>query len=290
MNIGMRNGGMAVARHRSLKALPWPGKLLPVSTLLAAALLAACGSSPTGRTQLKLLPEDQVAQMGETAYAQMRKEQPVETGTPTSRYIECVARAVTAVVPVPEGGRAWDVTTFQGDQVNAFALPGGNIGVYAGLLRAARTPAQLATVIGHEIAHVQAEHANARLSTQYATEAGLSVIQALGQGTPLQSRQAMALLGLGAQVGVLLPFTRAQESEADVLGLRYMAQAGFEPEAALQLWRNMAQAGGPATPAFLSTHPSDERRLQTLQDHLPQAREQYRQARARGRQPDCRAP
>ena len=261
-----------------------------VATAVLAVLAAGCSTSPTGRTQLKLFPSEQVAQMGESAYEQMRRTEPVVGDTPASRYVECVARAVTAVVPAPRGGGRWEVTVFRGDQVNAFALPGGNIGVYTGLLRAARTPAQVAAVVGHEIGHVQAEHANARLSTQYATDAGLSLIQVLGRGTALEGQNAMALLGLGAQVGLLLPFSRAQEREADLLGLEYMAQAAFDPEAAIELWRNMGEVAGAGGPAFLSTHPSGNDRISALRDALPQAREQFRQAREQGRHPQCNPP
>lgn len=261
-----------------------------VVVALVAALAAGCETTPTGRTQLQLFPDSQVAQMGDAAFAQLRRTERTVTGTSSSRFVQCVARAVTAVVPPPVGGGTWDVTVFEDDAVNAFALPGGHIGVNTGLLRAARTPAQLAAVIGHEVAHVQAEHSNARLSTQFATDAGLALVQALGQGTAVESRQAMALLGLGAQVGVLLPFGRAQETEADELGLRYMADAGFDPAAAPQLWRQMAQAGGASGPALLSTHPTNEQRIDALQDALPQAQVRYRQARAAGRRPGCERP
>lgn len=270
------------------------GRWISARALLAGAaaglMLASCATSPTGRHQLKLLPGDQVAQMGDAAYAQMRKKEPTVRDQPVSRYIECVARAVTGVVGAPEGGGDWQITVFQGDDVNAFALPGGNIGVYTGLLRAARSPDQLAAVIGHEIAHVQAEHPNARISAQYATDAGLSLIEALAGGSALESRPAMALLGLGAQVGLLLPFSRSQESEADVLGLSYVAQAGFDPRAAVELWQNMAKAGGGGGPAFLSTHPTDEKRIKTLQDNMPPALQLYQQAQASGRRPVCAAP
>ncbi|HYN00664.1 MAG TPA: M48 family metallopeptidase, partial [Aestuariivirgaceae bacterium] len=218
-----------------------------VAGLAVITLLGACETTPTGRRQLQFLPSDQVAQMGETAFTQMRQKEPVANNA-QSKYIECVARAVTAVVPVPEGGKSWDITVFQGDQVNAFALPGGNIGVYTGLLKAARTPAQLAAVIGHEISHVQAEHANARLSTQYAADAGLALVAVLADGKAAGNRQVLALLGVGAQVGILLPFSRSQESEADVLGLSYMAKAGFDPRAAVELWQNMEKVGGGGGP------------------------------------------
>lgn len=259
-------------------------------SIVTALFLSACGTSPTGRHQLLLFPEAQVARMGETAYTQMRQKEPIVENSPLSRYVTCVANAVTAVVPAPEGGGNWEVTVFQGNDINAFALPGGKIGVYAGLLQAAQTPAQLAAVIGHEIAHVQAHHANARLSAQYATETGLALIQALGEGTAAEGRQAMALLGLGVQVGVLLPFSRSQETEADILGLRYMAQAGFDPNAAVTLWQNMARLSGPRPPALLSTHPAGEQRIRTLSENTPQVLPLYRQAQAAGRSPACRPP
>lgn len=272
---------------RTMTRFPFAHRTL--AGLAALLLVAACTTSPTGKRQLKLLPSGQVAEMGDAAYAQMRQKEAVVRDQPVSRYIECVARAVTAAVGAPEGGGNWEVTTFKGDDVNAFALPGGNIGIYTGLLKAAQTPDQLAAVIGHEIAHVQAEHPNARLSAQYATDAGLSIIQALGQGSVGEGSQAMALLGLGAQVGVLLPFSRGQESEADVLGLRYLAEAGFNPQAAVELWQNMAKVSGGGGPSFLSTHPSGEQRIKTLQENMPQALQLYQQAQARGRRPNCPA-
>jgi predicted Zn-dependent protease len=255
---------------------------------IAAVAVVACATTPTGRRQLQFFPDEQVAQMGVAAYAQMRKqEKVVAESEPVSRYVGCVANAVTAVVPSPKGGGKWEVTVFAGDQVNAFALPGGKIGIYTGLLKAAQTPAQLAAVVGHEIAHVQAEHANARLSTQFATEAGVALVAAVNQGRGGDGRAAMALLGLGAQVGILLPFSRSQESEADVLGLRYVAEAGFDPQASVELWQNMGKVGGGGAPTFLSTHPSGEQRIKDLRAAMPQALETYNKARAAGRAPSC---
>jgi len=255
---------------------------------VALTLLGACETTQTGRQQLQFLPDEQVAKMGEAAYAEMRKKEPIAPDDAVTRYVECVARAVTAVVPKPKDGKNWDVTVFEADQVNAFALPGGNIGVYKGMLKAARTPAQLAAVIGHEISHVQAEHANARLSTQYAADAGLTLLAVLAGKKEGDNRQAMALLGLGVQVGVLLPFNRAQESEADVLGLQYMAKAGFDPRGAVELWQNMEKIGGAKPPPFLSTHPADEKRIKTLNENMPQALQLYNEAQAAGRKPTCR--
>lgn len=272
MSMGLRS-------ERFMAALA----LLAGATVLV--FLSACETTPTGRRQLQLFPSDQMSQMGATAYSQIKKETPVlSTSQPLSRYIECVTDAVTAVVGAPAGGGKWNVSVFRSEQVNAFALPGGNIGVNTGLLKAATTPDQLAAVIGHEIAHVQAEHPNARLSAQYATDAGLSLIQLLSQGTRFEGQQVMALLGVGGQVGVMLPFSRSQESEADILGLRYMAQAGFDPRAAVALWQNMGKVGGGGGPGFLSTHPSGEQRIATLQQNMAQAVALYQQAQ---RRPDC---
>jgi predicted Zn-dependent protease len=254
-----------------------------------ALMLYACQTTPTGRHQLNLFPGEEVAKMGQTAFAQMKQKTPPAKGDPASKYIECVAQSVVQVVQRPRGGGQWDVSVFADDQVNAFALPGGGIGVYTGILKAAQTPDQLAAVIGHEIAHVQAEHANARLSTQYATEAGLGLIQAIaGGGSGGEGNNVMALLGLGAQVGILLPFSRAQESEADIIGLEYMARAGYDPRQAVTLWQNMAKVGGSGPPAFLSTHPSSEQRMETLSEHTPKALKLYQQAQ--GRKPNCKPP
>lgn len=256
--------------------------LRTVPAFVAATLLLGCGHTPTGRHQLQFFPADQVAKMGQTAFVQMKQQTPVAQGDATSRYVACVAQSITAVVPKPQGGGKWDITVFKDDQVNAFALPGGGIGVYMGLLKAARTPDQLAAVIGHEIGHVQASHANARLSTQYATEAGLSLIQSLAGKNPEESRNIMALLGMGAQVGILLPFSRADESEADLLGMQYMAQAGYDPREAIALWQNMQQIGGARPPTWLSTHPSSEQRIANLRAQMPQALKLYQPSRKPG--------
>lgn len=261
-------------------------------SFLSLSLLAACETSPTGRSQLEFFPAEQMAQMGTTAYEKIKQETPASQDPQINRYVQCVANAVTAVAPPPPSKAKWEVTVFKADQtVNAFALPGGNIGVYTGLLKVTENPAQLAAVIGHEIGHVIAEHGNARLSTQYATQTGLQLIQALAGTTGgVTNQQLMALLGLGAQVGIMLPFSRAQESEADLLGLRYMAQAGFDPHQSIQLWQNMAQAGGPAPPELLSTHPSDQSRIHDLKQHLPNVTGFYQEALAQSRQPKCSPP
>jgi predicted Zn-dependent protease len=142
-------------------------------------------------------------------------------------------------------------------------------------------------VIGHEVAHVQANHANARISTAYATQAGLALAQVLAGTGSTEKQQLMGLLGVGAQVGVLLPYGRSQESEADILGLEYMARAGFDPRQSIDLWQNMARASRGQPPEFLSTHPSHNTRIEQLNAQMSKALALYEQARARGQGARC---
>jgi predicted Zn-dependent protease len=252
--------------------------------LLMAAAVAECAVTPTGRRQLILVSDTQVDQMGVTAYREMQKDVPRSRSTKVNAYVECVARAVSAEVKVGNVPSSWEVTVFDEKDVNAFALPGGKIGVYTGLLDVASNQDQLATVIGHEIAHVLARHSAERVSTAMATQTGLAAIQASGV---VPSPQMMGLLGLGAQVGVELPFGRTQESEADAMGLELMARAGFDPGASVALWQRMAKAGGQKPPELLSTHPADETRIDDLRADLPAAMKLYEQARAQGKNPRC---
>lgn len=251
---------------------------------LALALVVACSTTPTGRTQLTLFPPAEIDAMGDASYAQMKEETPVLAEGEVTEYVRCVARPLLAQV-----SGDWEITVFHQDQVNAFALPGNNIGIYTGLLGVAGNQHQLAAVIGHEIAHVLAEHANARMSTAFATQAGLDLLGAVsGSRESFLGRQVMAALGVGAQVGIILPFTRGQETEADLIGLEMMADAGYDPREAVQLWRNMAaNAGGQQPPEFLSTHPASDTRIRRLEEAMPEALERYRRARDAGRRPAC---
>lgn len=251
----------------------------------STAVLVACATSPLGRKQLAFFPDEQLNEMGAAAYAQTKQETPSSTNAVQNRYVTCVARAVTA--EVTNGPKQWEVTVFEKDEANAFALPGGKIGVYTGLLKVAKTQDQLATVIGHEVAHVLARHGNERVSTTYATQTGLQLVEVLAGGASKDKENLMALLGLGAQVGVILPFSRTQESEADLLGLDLVAKSGFDPRASVELWKNMS-AGGDGGPAFLSTHPASSSRIKDLQNRMPKVMPLYEQARAQGKVPKCR--
>lgn len=260
------------------------GMTRSILTVFIVFVVAACTSSPTGRPQLQLFPDDQMAEMGVAAFQEIKQKTPSSRDRSVNQYVECVADAITRVV-APDTD--WEVTVFQDDSANAFALPGGKIGVHTGLLKVAVNQHQLAAVIGHEIAHVKAEHSNARLSAAQVSQTGLVLVQVLtGTTTPAKS-QLMGLLGLGVQYGVLMPYGRSQESEADILGLEYMARAGFDPRESVELWQNMAKQSGQQPPEFLSTHPSHGTRIDELQVNMPQALDLYQQARARGRTPNC---
>ncbi len=258
----------------------------PLAIAMVGLTLAACSTSPLGRNQLALFSNDELEQMGQQSFTQYQEELP-EVGGATHDYVQCVAGAITAEVPADTQVDDWEVKVFDDDSANAFALPGGYIGVNSGLLDITENQDQLAAVIGHEVAHVLANHANERVSTQAATQTGLSILQSAAGLEGAAGEQLMGLLGAGAQYGVILPFSRKQESEADKVGLDLMAEAGFNPSASIDLWQNMASQSQGAPPEWLSTHPSNQSRIQGLQDRLDEATPLYEQARANGKRPNC---
>jgi predicted Zn-dependent protease len=240
---------------------------LKLSTVVTTLAIAACSASPTGRNQLLLFSDSDMSSLGAQSFDQMKKDQKVSTDKKTNAYVQCVTRAITKHVPPQPGFNQWEVVVFDSEQVNAFALPGGKIGVYTGLLDVAVNQDQLATVIGHEIAHVLADHSNERLSQSQIANAGLQITNlALGSSEYSQyTGVTMAALGLGVQYGVLMPYGRTQESEADIVGLELMAKSGFDPNQSVDLWKNMAKAsGGQQPPELLSTHPSHSTRIEDL--------------------------
>lgn len=253
--------------------------------LLTAAVLVACATSPTGRSQLIIIPDSEMNQMGTQAFQQIQKEQDVADNRRVQRYVECVAREITAELPGEWAKTEWEVVVFEDESANAFALPGGKIGVHTGLLDVARNQDQLATVVGHEIGHVISRHGAERVSQQFAAGTAMQLVSAyIGEDSSNSSKLALALLGLGTQVGVLLPYSRIQESEADVIGLDLMARAGFDPRQSVNLWQNMAAEGGARPPEFLSTHPAPESRIQELRNKMPGAMDVYRRTSNR---PSC---
>lgn len=239
------------------------------SALIAAASLTACTSSPTGRNQLLMFSDSEMSTLGARSFEQMKAEIPINNDPRVNQYVQCVAKAITDTIPPQASFKEWEVVVFESNQVNAFALPGGKIGVYTGLLKVAVNQDQLATVIGHEVAHVLAEHSNERLSQSQLANAGLQLANvAIGASEYKQYQQiTMAALGVGVQYGVILPYGRTQESEADIVGLEYMAKAGFDPRQSVELWKNMARASnGSQPPELLSTHPSHTTRIRDLQE------------------------
>lgn len=264
-----------------------------LATALAGAIALGCATSLTGRQQLLLYPESQMAQMGAAAFTDMQSKTPRSSSSTKVTYVRCVANAITQVVP-PEQMQAvavtgWEVELFEDETANAFALPGGKIGVHTGLLDVAVTPGQLAAVLGHEVGHVLDRHSNARVSQQSIAQTGMQLGSVLlGADTP-QKQGLMAALGLGVEYGLLMPYGRDQESDADQIGLELMARAGFDPNESVRLWENMARAaGGAAPPEFMSTHPSSTTRIARLQASIPNVMPLYQQAQAAGRRPNCR--
>ncbi len=277
--IGTR--GLAVGRlfQDLAMRLRWPAALVGL-------VAAACATSPLGRQRLLLFPQAEISQLGAASFDKMKREVPLARDPMLESRVRCVAGAIVARL---EGGdlRGWEIVVFRDDSPNAFALPGGKIGVNSGLFSVASNQDQLATVLGHEVAHVVAQHANERVSTAFAAESGLQLAQAISGAPGAEQSQLLALLGLGAQVGILLPYGREQEREADLIGLDLMADAGFDPRESIALWQNMAKAGGGQPPEFLSTHPSHGTRIQGLVERMPEALGRADAAQRRGARPAC---
>lgn len=224
-------------------------------------------------------------------FAQMKASMPLTTDRETIDYIACVANAVVSELEPPHSDLAWEMAIFDNEAVNAFAMPGGKIGVMVGILKAAQNQDQLAAVIGHEIAHVTADHAKERASRGTVSNVGIQVAAVLlGGGHQGATYTAYEALNQGAAFGIMLPFSRKQESEADVIGLEYMAKAGFDPRAAVPLWQNMNDEAGEEPAEFISTHPSSEKRIDSLVSQWVAALPYYNQAMQEGRVPNCIPP
>lgn len=249
----------------------------PLRRLAAASALcvtvAACTNAPvTGRQQLILLPEGQAQQMGVEAYQQIKTEKGISNDPRYTGPVAEIGRRIAEVSGQP--GLTWEFTVIEDEEPNAFALPGGKVGVNTGLFKVAKDKDQLAAVMAHEVAHAIARHSAERVSRQAIVQFGQ---QAIGSQYP-----GMAdILAQASTLGLVLPFTRAQESEADHIGLMLMAKAGYDPRAAVQLWRNFEAAGGARPPEFLSTHPSPGSRIGNLNAIMPAALDEYGRSRYR---------
>ncbi len=257
-----------------------------------ALLLVACATttSPTGRRQVVGgVSQQQLDKLGAEAFAETKAKEKISSNSRQNAYVNCVVNALVAQLPTQWHATRWETAVFVDDEPNAFALPGGKVGVNTGIFKVATNQDQLAAVIGHEIGHVVSRHHEERITRQLGAQTGLSVLGALA-GATYGSGAATAvdqLGGMTAQTLFLLPGSRVQESEADVVGQRLMAQAGFDPREAVQLWRNMMAAGGSRSPQWLSTHPDPSSRIGELQRDAPTLLPVYQQARAAGRMPRC---
>ena len=231
--------------------------------LAIAFLVEGCSTTPTGRSQLKLVSSSQMAAMGDNSFSEIQKKKSVSYDQKLNQQVLCVTNALLPAMG--EDPAAWDVKVFNDNEPNAFALPGNNIGVHTGILKLVENQHQLAAIIGHEIGHVKADHGNERVSQGLVVQAGMiGASIALGNDSKTDS-YILGAIGVGAQFGILLPFSRRHESEADYLGLRYMARAGFDPREAASFWRVMKRhTGGRSGPELLSTHPSPDTRIKDL--------------------------
>lgn len=259
------------ASHTHLRLAP---------TCLLAVALASCTTVPeTGRRQLNLLSPGEEMQLGLTSFDKMKKETPISKDPAANALVQKVGKRIAAVAPLPNA--QWEFVVFESKEANAFCLPGGKVGVYTGLLPITKDEAGLATVIGHEVGHAVARHGGERMSQELLRQTGASVLAAgLSSADPRAQAALTTVYGLGTQLGIMLPYSRAHESEADHLGLIYMARAGYDPEAAVGFWQRFVeytrQAGSGGTPLIFRTHPADEQRIKQIKDWLPRAKQEYK--------------
>jgi predicted Zn-dependent protease len=256
---------------------------------LVCLLLISCQTVPvTGRTQLQIVPSGQILAMSSEAYRDFLSEQEVIRGTAEARMVNRVGERIRLAVEryLDEEGLShelseyrWEFNLVMSDDVNAWAMPGGKVVIYSGMLPVAQDETGLAVVMSHEIAHVVAKHGNERMSQALLTQmGGMAFAVALSERPQQTQGLFMAAYGLGTQVGILLPYSRLQESEADHLGLIFMAMAGYDPRAAVPFWERMAMEGKQAAvPAFLSTHPPSDARIANIRALLHEAMKYYEQ-------------
>ena len=250
--------------------------LFPAGLLLLALVLVACAKAPiTNRTQFIILPQAFEMQLGASAYLNMLATEKISPDKHYARAVTRVGRRIAAVSHTPN--LRWQYTVFDNDkQVNAFALPGGKIGVYTGMMPVAKTDAGLATVMAHEVAHATARHGGERMSLGILLQMGSAALaSAMKKKDKKTTGRVLAAYGVGTALVVALPFSRKQEGEADRIGLIYMAKAGYDPREAVSFWERMGAVGRGAPPEFLSTHPGYRTRIKNLRKWMPEAMEYY---------------
>jgi len=256
--------------------------------LFMSLFLSSCSTVPiTGRKQLDLIPDNQMLSMSFSQYDQFLKDNKESTNRRDINLVNKVGRKIADAVEKyfteknlssQLDGYKWEFHVIDSKQVNAWCMPGGKVVVYTGILPLTKNEAGLAVVLAHEIAHAVAKHGNERMSQALLTQLGGVALSQAIKNKPQETQNIfMAAFGVGAQLGVLLPFSRTQESEADHLGLIFMAIAGYNPNEALNFWQRMAEAQkGNAPPEFLSDHPSDQSRIEDIKNEMPEAMTYYR--------------
>jgi predicted Zn-dependent protease len=252
------------------------------SVWLLLLALAACTTVPeTGRRQFNILSPSEEMQLGLSSFAQLKKEVPLSKDGAGTALVQKVGRRVAAVANLPDA--QWEFVLFESPEANAFCLPGGKVGVYSGILPITQDEAGLATVIGHEVAHAVARHGAERVSEALLWQTGGSLVNAGFNTSSPETQTAVATAyGLGTTLARELPHSRKQESEADYIGLLYLARAGYDPEESVKFWERFAEVNrraGDRTPWFLRTHPLDAKRIAQLQQWMPEAKAQFRPAK-----------
>lgn len=258
-----------------------------VFSILALLAISACSTVPlTGRKQVNLLPESEMIAMGFSSYSEFKKEATISSSSPNRQMVSQVGTKISGSVSnyFMENnlssrleGYEWEFTLFADNTPNAWAMPGGKVAIYEGILPFTKTPEGLAVVIGHEIAHIVARHGNERMSHQLVVQLGGVALNEAIKDKPEETKGIFnAVYGLGSQVGAILPYSREHEKEADKLGLIFMAMAGYDPGAAIEFWERMASTPGQKPPEFLSTHPSDATRIADMKKYIPEAMKFYK--------------
>jgi len=256
---------------------------ITASLIALVSIIVACSTVPiTGRKQINLFPSSQMAEMGLTNYQAFLKEAKLSTNKEQTALVKKVGAKISAAVEqyMNDNGLGsqladfkWEFNLVEDDTPNAWCMPGGKVVFYTGILPFTKTEEGMAVVMGHEIAHAIARHGNERMSQQMGVQAVAAGLQVALSEKPEQTQQIyMGAFGLGAQFGMMLPFSRKHETEADQMGLVFMAMAGYDPAYAVEFWTRMAQSGGQKPPEFMSTHPSDGTRISNIKSFLPKAR------------------
>lgn len=243
---------------------------------MLTAFMGSCVTIPeTGQRTLLLTSEAQEKSLGAEGYQEVLKKETISKDMRLNLILQRVGKRISRQANKPDYN--WEFTLIESDQQNAWCMPGGKVAFYTGILPALQNEAGMAAVMGHEVAHATLRHSGQRISQQQALGIGMS-IASLSFANSDNQDLLMGLLGAGATVGILLPYSRSHETEADTVGIKYMAQAGYDPREAVSFWKRFGQTGGQAPPQFLSTHPSGSSRINNLQKLLPEALRLYSQA------------